>query len=614
MKNFVFLFILILFSCDSKSQESGKFDLSRKNIYYSEIDSETGWYRVKLNNPDKWGFIDKDSSVVIPFEYDFLNPFENGLAYAKNNNKEFFITKKNLKIEGDYDEARIFTEGRAAIRKNKKWGFIDESGKPVIPLIYDEVLYFEKSGLAPVSKNGKHGFIDKNGKEIIPIIYDDAKYEQLDEIVAVKKNKKWAFFDNKSKQISEFIYDELFRAYKFDFTKDIFTRDKSTFFKNGAALVLKNGKYEFINEKAEPAFKNNKFDSATVFDTYQNAIVKRNGKYGMIKPDGEFKVPLEYDFIEYYDTNHLNSEYYNARKGKIFSIYNKNLKKIGESYEPIYNDFTIENPTITYKNLKGKYGIADWQGNTIIPFEYDEINKIEPSSFLMAKKGENYGVISKDGKIKIPIKYKFLDSVYDKFDDEKLRNQFLFIADGKLIDINNNVIIDGYNSITPIFYNHSKLIVAKNKKFGIIDINKKILLPIEYDEISNWVEYGPKNRHFIVKNGKTGLIEYETFKTIIPPVYEDFRQRMNLIFARRNNKYGILTIDNQTLCPFKYDKILPHRSFGFGADEESGFIFAKEGKKYYQIKENGEKIKEISQKEFKENTEWNIPEPPKAPK
>ena len=54
---------------------------------------------------------------------------------------------------------------------------------------------------------------------------------------------------------------------------------------------MKKGKvYEFLNEKIEPAFPNNKFDSATVFDAFKNAIVKRNDKYGMIKPDGEFKV------------------------------------------------------------------------------------------------------------------------------------------------------------------------------------------------------------------------------------------------------------------------------------------------------------------------------------
>ncbi|WP_185113831.1 WG repeat-containing protein [Chryseobacterium sp. Leaf405] len=507
-------------------------DLSKKNISHWELDKETNWFRVKLNNPDKWGFVNKDSIIQIPFEYDFLNPFENGLAYAKNDGKEFFITKNNLKLEGDYDGINVFSYGLAAVHKNGKWGFIDNSGKLIIPLVYDNVDYFRYSGLAAVKKDGKSGFINKLGAEIIPIIYDGAYQEMKDSNVLVEKNKKWAVFNNKGKQLSEFKYDNLNsfkRAYITDFSKDIFKRDESTFFENGAALVETNGKFEFINSRAQAAFPNNKFDSATVFDTYHNAIVKRNGKYGIIKPTGEFRIPLEYDFIEYYDTHHLNSEYYNVKKGKIFFFYNKDLKKIGESEEPIYNDFSVSNPTITYKNLKGKYGIVDWQGNVVIPFDYDGIYKIEGTHFLSVKKGKYYGVISESGKTKIPTKYESLFPVYDKFDDEDLRQKNLFVADEKLIDINNKILIREYDSIMPIFYNHNKLIVSKNKKYGIIDVDNKILLPIVYDEISNWVEYGPEKRHFIKKNGKTGLIESETFKIIIPPIYDRFEQRMNLV-------------------------------------------------------------------------------------
>lgn len=93
----------------------------------------------------------------------------------------------------------------------------------------------------------------------------------------------------------------------------------------------------------------------------------------MIKPNGEIKVPfVEYDYIrEPFDTNLPNfSEYYNARKGKIYSFFNQNLKKIGESYEPIYNDFSTNNSEISFKNLKGKYGVVDWQMK--VPFVYDK--------------------------------------------------------------------------------------------------------------------------------------------------------------------------------------------------------------------------------------------------
>lgn len=590
-----FLLLFILLSCSGNSQK-----IAGKDIDYFEADEETGWIRV-LNKQKKWGFIDKDSIIQIPFEYDFINPFEAGLAYAKIDGKEVFITKKNVRLKGDFEAINVFSEGLAAVKKNGKWGFIDNAGNIVIQVQYDEVDYFRPNGLCAVTKNKKSGFINKSGMEIIPVVYDDAYQEMRDQNVIVKKNNKWAVFNNSGKQLSDFIYDSFKRASISDFSKDIFTRDESTLFENGAALVEINGRYEFINTQAKAAFPNNKFDSASVFDTFKNAIVKRNGKYGIIKPDGTFKVPLEYDFIDYFESNHAFSEYYNARKGKIYYLFNKDLKKIGESYEPIYNDFSNSVPTLIYQNLNRKYGVIDWQGKTLVPFEYDNLQKIEKTSFLQARKGNLYGLISEQGQIKIPIQYKEILSIYDKFDGAENGGKLLFIADGKVIDINNNIVIKGYHSIEPVFYNHNKLIVSRNKKFGIIDINKKTLLPLEHDEISNWVEYGPENRHFIVRNGKYGLIEYETFKIIIPPVYDMFWQRENLIFAKKDGKAGILDINNKEICPFIYEEVKPDY-YGFGMRSKENKVYAKKADNFFQIDLKGNIIKKISEKEYKSAT------------
>lgn len=601
MKIIFFLFFTLLISCQPESHN--KVDFSRKNISYKELDHETGWIRIKLNSPNKWGFINKDSLIMIPFEYDFLNPFEGGLAYAKNKGKEFFITKNNLRLEGDFDALDVFSEGLASVKKNNKWGFINEKGVLVIPLMYDKVDYFRANGLSAVTRNKKSGFINTLGKEIIPIIYDDVNQQMIDQNVIVKKNNKWAVFDNSGKQLSDFIYDNVKRTDIVDFSKDIFSQDKSTYFENGAALVEVNGKYEFINAKAQAAFPNNKFDSASTFDTFKNAIVKRNGKYGIIKTNGTFKVPLEYDFIEYFDTNHAFSEYYNAKKGKVYCIFNRYLEKIGESYEPVYNDFSTSNLTLAYKNLKGKIGVVDWRGKIIIPFEYDSLTEVENTSFFYAKKGNLNGIISEKGQIKIPIKYRNIYSVYDEFDSEESSKKLLFIADETVIDISNNIVISGYNSITPLHYNRDKLIVSKNKKFGIIHINKKVLLPLEYDEVSNWVEYGPEKRHFIKKNGKYGLIEYETFRTIIPAIYDKFVQVGNLIFVTRNGKSGILDLNNKEICPLIFDEIRPYKYFRYNDGKNKG-VYSKRGGKYFQINLYGKVLKQISEKEYKENTEF----------
>lgn len=637
-KYILILFIVFCFG-NFQSQDGNKINLSRKNISHWEEDKETNWIRVSLISPNKWGFIGKDSIVKIPFEYDFLNPFENGLAYAKIGARSFFITKDNLKHNGDYDEIFVFSYGLAGICKNKKCGFINEKGKLEIPLIYDEIDYFRFSGLCAVKKNNKSGFIDQSGKEIIPIIYEEVYQHKKDRNVLVKNNGKWAIFDNTGKQLSDFKYDDL-DSFKMttitDFSKDIFKRNEYTFFENGAAVVEYNGKYEFINSKAEPAFPNNKFDSATAVDTFHNAIVKRNGKYGIIKSNGELKIPLEYDFIDYFQDNYRFSENYNARKGKVYSILNRDLKKIGESYEPVYNQFSSDNPTLTFKNLKGKYGIVGWQGNTIIPFEYDEIYEVENTPYLIMKKGKYFGVMTDDGKMNIPIKYKSFNSIYDSFEYHE-HEKILFLADNKVIDINNHIILSGYESIKSIHYknkfivsknkkfgivdihnvhivpleydsielnrfNPGKLIVSKNKKFGIIDSNNVILLPIEYDKVFNVEDHGPVNRQFIVKNGKTGFVEYETFKVVVPPIYDYFEERIGVVFVSKNNKYGIINSNNYELCPFIYDDIKPRNYSAYNYNSNKIEVFARTGNKYLQIDINGKIIKEISKEYFEKET------------
>src|SRR5690606_31841971 len=63
---------------------------------------------------------------------------------------------KVIWIDEKYDSVWEFTEGLAAVYKDDKWGFIDNTGKVVIPIIYDEVDIFSE-GLAKVRKGYYHG-------------------------------------------------------------------------------------------------------------------------------------------------------------------------------------------------------------------------------------------------------------------------------------------------------------------------------------------------------------------------------------------------------------------------------------------------------------------------
>ncbi|WP_197739841.1 WG repeat-containing protein [Pedobacter sp. BS3] len=67
-----------------------------------------------------------------------------------------------------YEDADVngFSGGLAPVKLNGKWGYVDTTGKEVIPFIYDLAYYFKKDGKAKVMLNGNWIYIDKTGKEM----------------------------------------------------------------------------------------------------------------------------------------------------------------------------------------------------------------------------------------------------------------------------------------------------------------------------------------------------------------------------------------------------------------------------------------------------------------
>jgi hypothetical protein len=107
----------------------------------------------------KWGFIDKSGTLVIPYRFDEV-AMDNYTGFAAPN-YNFFLLKP----------FRNFSEGLCAVSIGGKWGYIDKTGKEVVPLQYTGAGTFSE-GLACVRQGDKVGYIDKTGKLVIPITLD----------------------------------------------------------------------------------------------------------------------------------------------------------------------------------------------------------------------------------------------------------------------------------------------------------------------------------------------------------------------------------------------------------------------------------------------------------
>ena len=170
-----------------------------------------------------------------------------------------------------------FCEGLAAVELNGKWGYIDKSGKEIIPLKYSFAAPFSE-GLATVRLNGKWGYIDKTGKEVIPLKYDEAR-SFSEGLAAVRLNGKWGYIDKTGKEVVSLKYDELY----------------SHIFHEGLTDVKLNGKWGYIDKTGKEIIPM-RYDKAHIFSEGL-AAVKLNNKWGYIDKTGKEVIPIKYNQV-----------------------------------------------------------------------------------------------------------------------------------------------------------------------------------------------------------------------------------------------------------------------------------------------------------------------------
>lgn len=107
----------------------------RKNLQteYEVIDKLVeGVARVKKKG--KWGYVDKNMTVIIPTIYKEIRDFHNGFVSANLNDKWGIININNETIiPFDFEYIEPYSSGVAKAYKNKNYCFIDEKASIIVP-------------------------------------------------------------------------------------------------------------------------------------------------------------------------------------------------------------------------------------------------------------------------------------------------------------------------------------------------------------------------------------------------------------------------------------------------------------------------------------------------
>ncbi len=307
-----------------------------------------------------------------------------------------------------------FTEGLARVKLEGKWGFVNQSGKEIIPLKYSLVLPFsegragfyigEESSIARLSF--PWGILDKFGNEVLsPSIYYN--FESFSENRAcVDKNLKSGFIDRNGIEVIPTQFDSV------------------DSFKEGMARVGVAKKYGFINRNGE-AITPLYYDVCTSSFSEGLAKVELSGKYGFIGIDGKKIIPVKYewawDFREGLAVAELNggrgyinkiSEFVISPDYRVALEFSDGLAIVVKNYDIAYviNQDNKEVFSFDYSHwcgkgfseelllikINNKHGFLDKNGSTAISPKYDSAENFCNGISRITLNGKA-GYIGKDG-------------------------------------------------------------------------------------------------------------------------------------------------------------------------------------------------------------------------
>ncbi|HYG80048.1 MAG TPA: WG repeat-containing protein, partial [Pyrinomonadaceae bacterium] len=206
--------------------------------------------------PTRYGYMDTAGRVVIPPRFERVSDFYEGLAWAEEkmwlDGPRGFIDKTGKFVIplGEQSDVPRFSEGLAAVAFGPGYGYIDKEGRTIIGARFSCAGDFSE-GLAWVHmRDGKAGFIDKTGEFVIgPDKYDLSDDSNFSEgLAAVRLKRQAGYIDRTGRMV---IRLQFYRAHPFaDGMARVEFEGKNGYIDKSGRLVIKP-QYEFAQDFSE---------------------------------------------------------------------------------------------------------------------------------------------------------------------------------------------------------------------------------------------------------------------------------------------------------------------------------------------------------------------------
>jgi hypothetical protein len=230
--------------------------------------------------------------------------------------------------------------------ENEKFGYINQEGQLLISCQYEDASPFY-DGLAIVSKQGKYGLINKRNEPVVDLVYDEI-LEPHDQFFIAQQQGRYGLLNQQGKTAIAFKYTEIQRL---DNGQYLLEDTTGFYLLNNAAQQLSS--VPMVYEEVA------QYLSGLAADSLDQQIA--------IEQQGSSQTLVSSQLPQVFTKN--------GKKG--LKLSNKELLPASlEDIAPFSGIYAIA-------KKKGKYGIIDTQGKTILNFEYGAIRFVTGLGYLI---------------------------------------------------------------------------------------------------------------------------------------------------------------------------------------------------------------------------------------
>lgn len=319
---------------------------------YNQIDCSNykGYMLVKKEN--KWGLLDSQFKIVLKVEYDWIS-IQAPLIKIKKGNKWGALDKDfKLVIPIENESIELIGDNKIKLVRagQLEWKFYRKDGRIIDLAKYSMIEDFFSLGVAMVKKNDKYGFINEDGVEVIPCIYNDA-HPFNNDIAIVEYNGMYGALNRKGSIVIPFEYMLLADLSMVGPTLLMAVKDRL------CGVIDKN------NNVIVP------FEYEGTLPMFGMITVVKHGKKGVFNHKGQLILPTEFDEIQH---PFMHSTSINVCKNGKWGVFDKLGKEICEPRYDKIDDYGFACGRLAVCR-NNKWGFINRKGREVIECIYDEV-------------------------------------------------------------------------------------------------------------------------------------------------------------------------------------------------------------------------------------------------